>query len=151
MYLNPWLKSRAVAAAGLTGLMDSVEPGRACGSDTAHLGIFGYEPRLLYRGRGAFESMGAGCSMSAGDIAFKCNLATLDEESGVVVHRRVDRDFAVEGPILCEFLDGSFSCNALMQSCLCQRTHGYAMCMCRLYNKPLLRSPSIMLCRTCPF
>lgn len=48
------------AAAGLTGLMDPVEPGLACGSDTAHLALFGYDPRTYYRGRGAFESMGAG-------------------------------------------------------------------------------------------
>lgn len=40
--------------------MDPVEPGLACGSDTAHLSLFGYDPRTYYRGRGAFESMGAG-------------------------------------------------------------------------------------------
>ena len=33
------------AAAGLNGQMDPVEPGLACGSDTAHLNIFGYDPR----------------------------------------------------------------------------------------------------------
>lgn len=33
------------AAGGLNGLMDPVEPGLACGSDTAHLSILGYEPR----------------------------------------------------------------------------------------------------------
>lgn len=53
------------AAAGLTGLMDPVEPGLACGSDTAHLSLFGYDPRTYYRGRGAFESMGAGRCCSA--------------------------------------------------------------------------------------
>ena len=89
------------------GLMDSVEVGRACGSDTAHLALFGYDPRLCYRGRGAFESLGAGCSMQAGDIAFKSNLATLDEASGLVVQRRVDRTFHVEGPLLCAALDGA--------------------------------------------
>lgn len=86
--------------------MDSVEPGRACGSDTAHLGIFGYDPRQTYRGRGAFESMGAGCSVEPGDIAFKCNFATIDEASGLVTHRRVDRTFDIEGPELCGALDG---------------------------------------------
>ena len=30
--------------AGLTGLMDPVEPGYACGSDTAHMSILGYNP-----------------------------------------------------------------------------------------------------------
>lgn len=94
------------AACGVTGLLDSVEPGRACGSDTAHLGIFGYDPRQTYRGRGAFESMGAGCQVDPGDIAFKCNFATIDDASGIVTHRRVDRTFDVEGPQLCAFLDG---------------------------------------------
>jgi 2,3-bisphosphoglycerate-independent phosphoglycerate mutase len=93
--------------AGVTGLMDSVEPGRACGSDTAHLGIFGYDPRKTYRGRGAFESMGAGCQVEPGDIAFKCNFATIDDSSGIVTHRRVDRTFDEEGPVLCDFLDGA--------------------------------------------
>lgn len=61
----------AIAAAGVNGLMDPVEPGLACGSDTAHLSLLGYDPRVYYRGRGAFESMGAGLAMSPGDIAFK--------------------------------------------------------------------------------
>lgn len=29
---------------GLYGIMDPVEPGIACGSDTAHLSIFGFDP-----------------------------------------------------------------------------------------------------------
>ena len=32
-------------ACGLNGLLDSVEPGLACGSDTAHMSILGYNPR----------------------------------------------------------------------------------------------------------
>ncbi|GLI58706.1 hypothetical protein VaNZ11_000457 [Volvox africanus] len=96
----------ALAAAGLTGLLDPVEPGLACGSDTAHMSIFGYDPRIYYRGRGAFESMGAGIPMSPGDIAFKCNFATLDPTSGIVVSRRADRNFEHVGPILCQALDG---------------------------------------------
>jgi 2,3-bisphosphoglycerate-independent phosphoglycerate mutase len=95
-----------VAESGVMGLMDSVETGLACGSDTSHLAIFGYDPRLTYRGRGAFESLGAGCSMDPGDIAFKSNLATIDDASNIVKQRRVDRSFEKEGPVLCEFLNG---------------------------------------------
>ncbi|XP_010257826.1 PREDICTED: uncharacterized protein LOC104597802 isoform X2 [Nelumbo nucifera] len=96
----------AIASAGVNGLMDPVEVGLACGSDTAHLSLLGYDPRVYYRGRGAFESMGAGLAMSPGDIAFKSNFATLDEETGIVTSRRADRHFEEEGPILCAALDG---------------------------------------------
>ncbi|KAF5840262.1 2,3-bisphosphoglycerate-independent phosphoglycerate mutase-domain-containing protein [Dunaliella salina] len=97
----------AIAAAGLNGLMDPVEPGLACGSDTAHMSILGYDPRLHYRGRGAFESMGAGIAMVPGDIAFKCNFATLNTRTGIVEIRRADRNFEHLGPKFCADLDGT--------------------------------------------
>lgn len=75
----------ALASAGQTGLMDPVAPGLACGSDTAHLALFGYEPRACYRGRGALEAAGDGLEVRRGDVAFKCNFAV--EEGGVVVKR----------------------------------------------------------------
>lgn len=67
---------------GINGMMDPVEPGLACGSDTAHLSILGYDPKMLpsnfllnlfswYRGRGSFETLGSGIHMKQGDIAFK--------------------------------------------------------------------------------
>lgn len=89
---------------GINGLMDPVEPGLACGSDTAHMNIFGYNPREFYRGRGSFESMGAGIDMNKGDIAFKCNFATIKD--GIVVSRRADRHFEEIGPIFCDLLNG---------------------------------------------
>ena len=49
------------------------------------MALLGYEPRRLYAGRGAFESMGAGLAMAPGDIAFKCNFATLDTATGLVL------------------------------------------------------------------
>lgn len=95
----------AMATAGLTGLLDPVEVGLACGSDTAHLSILGYPPRIYYRGRGAFETMGAGLPMIPGDIAFKSNFATLDPSTNIVVQRRADRKFEEMGPVLCEYLN----------------------------------------------
>ncbi|KAI8148827.1 2,3-bisphosphoglycerate-independent phosphoglycerate mutase-domain-containing protein [Fennellomyces sp. T-0311] len=101
---TPWLDR--LAAGGLNGLMDSVEPGLACGSDTAHMSILGYNPREYYRGRGAFETMGAGLEMIPGDIAFKSNFAYLNKQSGIVISRRADRHFEGLGPTLCDALDG---------------------------------------------
>lgn len=96
----------AIASAGVNGLMDPVEAGLGCGSDTAHLSLLGYDPRVYYRGRGAFESMGAGLAMAPGDIAFKSNFATMDVNTGIVTSRRADRHFEEEGPIFCAALDG---------------------------------------------
>uniref|UniRef100_H3GHD3 Metalloenzyme domain-containing protein n=1 Tax=Phytophthora ramorum TaxID=164328 RepID=H3GHD3_PHYRM len=111
----------AIAHGGLTGLMDPVEPGHACGSDTAHMSILGYNPVVFvalidefvgcghYRGRGSFEAMGAGLPMNKGDVAFKCNFATVEEnEDGqlIVERRRVDRNFPSWGIDLCSFLNG---------------------------------------------
>ncbi|KAJ9540671.1 hypothetical protein OSB04_027177 [Centaurea solstitialis] len=80
----------AIASAGVNGLMDPVEVGLGCGSDTAHLSLLGYDPRVYYRGRGAFESMGAGLAMAPGDIAFKGTAKKHDEDIGFNT-----------GPILC--------------------------------------------------
>ncbi|GAB9470221.1 2,3-bisphosphoglycerate-independent phosphoglycerate mutase [Globisporangium polare] len=99
----------AIARGGLTGLLDPVAPGYACGSDTAHMSILGYDPVIHYRGRGSFEAMGAGLPMDKGDVAFKCNFATAkknDKGELVVERRRVDRDFPSWGIELCAFLDG---------------------------------------------
>jgi 2,3-diphosphopglycerate-independent phosphoglycerate mutase len=66
---TPFMDS--LAEYGVCGLMDVVECGLACGSDTAHMNILGYNPMKYYRGRGAFEALGGGLEMKAGDIAFK--------------------------------------------------------------------------------
>ncbi|OHT06751.1 Metalloenzyme superfamily protein [Tritrichomonas foetus] len=94
----------AIAKTGKTGLMDSVSPGLPCGSDTAHLSLFGYPPFKYYNGRGAFEALGGGMPMIPGDIAFKSNFSTIYGD--IVKYRRCDRHFEVEGPKLCHDLDG---------------------------------------------
>ncbi|KAK8542786.1 hypothetical protein V6N13_136667 [Hibiscus sabdariffa] len=117
----------AIASAGVNGLMDPVEVGLGCGSDTAHLSLLGYDPRVYYRGRGAFESMGLGWQCHLEILHSRCdlaseftyshklfpysfyqqsNFATLDEKTGIVTSRRADRHFEEEGPILCSALDG---------------------------------------------
>lgn len=88
---------------GAVGLMDSVSPGYPCGSDTAHLSLFGYPPFEYYNGRGAFEALGGGMPMEPGDIAFKSNFSTMYGD--IVRYRRCDRHFEQEGPILCKDLD----------------------------------------------
>ncbi len=75
---------------GSCGIMDPISPGVRPGSDTAHLSLFGYDPYRYYTGRGAFEALGADVELKPGDVAFRTNLATVDE-GGVVIDRRAGR------------------------------------------------------------
>lgn len=42
--------------------------------------------------------------MQPGEIAFKCNFASMDVESSKVVYRRADKNFVSESIELCDFL-----------------------------------------------
>lgn len=66
-----------VARMGICGLLYPVAPGLPVGSEVALLSLLGYDPHEVYTGRGAFEAAGAGVDVRAGDIAFRCNFATV--------------------------------------------------------------------------
>ena len=85
---------------------DPVQGSLACGSDTAHMSLFGYDPMKLYQGRGVFESLGAGMNIKVGDIAFKSNFAYMNLDTNIVERRRVDRGFPAWGIPLCDALTG---------------------------------------------
>lgn len=72
------------------GLLFTLGPGQIPGSDTAHLALFGYEPRKYYAGRGPFEALGAGVDLKTGDVSFRANLATIDENM-IILDRRAGR------------------------------------------------------------
>ncbi|MEM1662736.1 MAG: 2,3-bisphosphoglycerate-independent phosphoglycerate mutase [Pyrobaculum sp.] len=78
---------------GSCGVLDPISPGVRPGSDTAHLALFGYDPYRYYTGRGAFEALGADLDLKPGDVAFRTNLATVDD-GGVVIDRRAGRYIA---------------------------------------------------------
>lgn len=78
-----------LADTGISGIMDTISPGIRPGSDTAHLSLLGYDPYKYYTGRGPFEAAGVGIDVQPGDVAFRCNFATL--EDGNIVDRRAGR------------------------------------------------------------
>jgi len=79
-----------LASNGLVGLMDIVSPGVRPGSDVAHLSLFGYDPYRYYTGRGGFEAAGAGLDLRPGEVALRCNYATVDDHL-VIQDRRAGR------------------------------------------------------------
>lgn len=80
----------ALCARGVVGLMDPIGPGVRPGSDVAHLSIFGYDPYNEYPGRGVFEAVGVGLDVQPGDVCFRTNFATIDDDY-VVQDRRAGR------------------------------------------------------------
>jgi len=79
-----------VAKTGICGIMDLISPGIPPGSDAATLALLGYDAVKVYSGRGALEAIGSGLEVLAGDVAFRCNFATVDEKL-VVLDRRAGR------------------------------------------------------------
>ncbi len=80
-----------LARMGITGMLHPLGRGVVPGSDTSHLAILGYDPKVYYKGRGAFEAFGAGLELKDKDVAFRTNLGTVDENL-VVTDRRAGRD-----------------------------------------------------------
>lgn len=72
---------------GTSGCMDVIGPGIRPGSDTSHLAILGYDPFTVYTGRGPFEAAGVGLIGRKGDVAFRCNFATVDRKMDVLDRR----------------------------------------------------------------
>src|SRR3990172_10983533 len=79
-----------LANEGESGLLDPISPGRRAGSDTSHLALLGYDPYEVYTGRGPFEAAGIGMEVRGGDVAFRVNFSTVDDDM-TVTDRRAGR------------------------------------------------------------
>jgi len=79
-----------LASSGSVGIMDPIGPGIRPGSDYATTALLGYDPRVCYTGRGGLEAAGAGMTLKLGDVAFRCNFSTVDDNL-TVIDRRAGR------------------------------------------------------------
>jgi 2,3-bisphosphoglycerate-independent phosphoglycerate mutase len=79
-----------LARNGISGILDPIAPGIPPGTDTSTLALLGYDSLKVYSGRGALEAVGSGVEVLPGDVAFRCNFATVDKNS-VVLNRRAGR------------------------------------------------------------
>lgn len=69
-----------LAQKGIVGRVLTVPEGIAPGSDAANLSVMGYDPRIYLTGRSPLEAASMGIDMSDTDVAFRCNLVTLQGE-----------------------------------------------------------------------
>jgi len=77
----------ALAQNGKTGLMYTVGKGIAPESDVAVISLLGYDPFKYSTGRGVIEAVGAGLDMKDGNLALRCNFATLGEGRNLLDRR----------------------------------------------------------------
>jgi len=68
----------ALAKQGKVGLLRTIPAGFVPASDVGNLSIMGYDPKVHYAGRGPLEAANMGVALSEGDVAFRCNLVTVD-------------------------------------------------------------------------
>ena len=80
---------------GKTGVMYTVKEGIAPESDVAVISLLGYDPFEYSTGRGVTEVVGIGLKMKDGDLALRCNFATLGEGKNIL-DRRVGRSLSTE-------------------------------------------------------
>lgn len=80
---------------GKTGLMYTVKKNIAPESDVAVISLLGYDPFKYSTGRGVIETAGVGLNMKDGDLALRCNFATLGQGK-TILDRRVARTLSTE-------------------------------------------------------
>lgn len=72
-------------------LVKTVPEGYKPGSDVANLSLLGYEPEKYYTGRAPLEAASMGVKIAHDEIAFRCNLVTVDRPDDTTV---IMRDFS---------------------------------------------------------
>lgn len=69
-----------LATYGELGLCDTTPKGCEPGSDVNNMAILGYDAGNLYTGRSPLEAAAMGYELADDDVAFRCNLVTLEGE-----------------------------------------------------------------------
>ncbi len=68
-----------LAREGACGMLRTIPQGFEAGSDIANMSILGYDPKKYYTGRGPIEAKSMGVDLESGDIAYRCNLVTVED------------------------------------------------------------------------
>jgi 2,3-bisphosphoglycerate-independent phosphoglycerate mutase len=70
-----------MAREGACGMLRTIPDGYEAGSDIANMAVLGYAPEKYYTGRGPLEALSMGVDLAPDDVAYRCNLVTVDENT----------------------------------------------------------------------
>ena len=79
----------ALSSAGVIGDAQTIPHGMQAGSDTAILSIFGYDPRKYLSGRAPLEAAAMGINLMPNDVAFRCNIVSLEDCDKPYLEKRI--------------------------------------------------------------
>ncbi|MCL2821115.1 MAG: cofactor-independent phosphoglycerate mutase [Oscillospiraceae bacterium] len=68
-----------LAGSGELGTAKTIPDGMQAGSDTAILSILGMDPCVYFAGRAPLEAAATGINLSPGDIAYRCNMLSIED------------------------------------------------------------------------
>jgi len=74
----------AMAARSEVGRAAVIPPGLPPGSDVGNMAILGYDPARYHTGRAPIEAAAMGVELAPDEVAFRCNLVTIDEAGTMV-------------------------------------------------------------------
>jgi 2,3-bisphosphoglycerate-independent phosphoglycerate mutase len=72
-----------MAREGACGMLRTIPEGYEAGSDIANMAVLGYAPENYYTGRGPLEALSMGVDLAPDDVAYRCNLVTVEENTMV--------------------------------------------------------------------
>jgi 2,3-bisphosphoglycerate-independent phosphoglycerate mutase len=67
-----------MAREGACGMLRTIPDGYEAGSDIANMTVLGYAPEKYYTGRGPLEAVSMGIDLTPDDVAYRCNLVTVE-------------------------------------------------------------------------
>ncbi|HSA37986.1 MAG TPA: cofactor-independent phosphoglycerate mutase [Methanoregula sp.] len=70
-----------MARDGACGMLRTIPDGFEAGSDIANMAVLGYAPEKYYTGRGPLEALSMGVDLAPDDVAYRCNLVTVEENA----------------------------------------------------------------------
>lgn len=74
-----------LAQQGVLGQVQTIPAGFPPGSDVANLSILGYDPAVYLTGRAPLEAAAMGVQLGPRDVAFRCNLVTLERRGNQIL------------------------------------------------------------------
>jgi 2,3-bisphosphoglycerate-independent phosphoglycerate mutase len=89
-----------LAAAGEVGLAAVIPDGLPPGSDVGNLAILGYDPTVYHTGRAPIEAAAMGIHLDPDEVAYRCNLVTVDDAGTMVDFAAGHLDNAQSHPIV---------------------------------------------------